>query len=103
MALIFLLKISDGNDCFCAFEEANAEERDLIKRLNEMNNRERTRLPSLRSTEKGNLYAAAKKVDMWRSHGKVNKGKQTIYYIQICINSLDFTNDPSSLHNYIRN
>ena len=34
---------------------------------------------------------------------KVNKRKQTIYYIQTCINSLDFTNDPNSLHSYIRN
>ena len=40
---------------------------------------------------------------VWRSHGKVNERKQTIYYIQIYINPLDFTNDPISLHNYIRN
>ena len=63
-------EVSDGNDYFCAFEEANAEERDLIKRLNEINNRERTRLPSLRSVEKGKLYAAVKKVDTVM--GKVN-------------------------------
>ena len=40
---------------------------------------------------------------LWRSHGEVNKRKLTIYYIHIYINSLDFTNDPISLHNCIRN
>ena len=63
-------EVSDGNDYFCAFEEANAEERDLIKRLHEINNKERTRLPSLRSGEKGKLYAAVKKVATVM--GKVN-------------------------------
>ena len=32
---------------------------------------------------------------------KSQKKKKTIYYMQIYINSLDFANDPISLHNYI--
>ena len=56
-------EVFDGNDYFCAFEEANAEERDFINRLNEINSMERARLPSLRSAEKGKLYTALKKVD----------------------------------------
>ena len=41
-------EVPNGNDHFYAIEEVNDEERDLIKRLSEINKRERTRLPSLR-------------------------------------------------------
>ena len=70
-------EVSDGNDYFCAFEETNAEERDFIKRLYEINNRERTRLPSLRSVEKRKLYTAVKKVNTMLGKVKLSNITET--------------------------
>jgi len=70
-------EVPDGNDYFYAIEEVNDEERDLIERLNEMNKRERTRLPSLRGIEKGKLYAAVNKIDIVMGKVKLSNITET--------------------------
>ena len=70
-------EVPDGNDYLYAIEEVIDEERDLIKRLNEINKRERTRLPSLRGIEKGKLYAAVKKFDIVMGKVKLSNITET--------------------------
>ena len=70
-------EVPDGNDYLYAIEEVIDEERDLIKRLNEINKRERTRLPSLRGIEEGKLHAAVKKFDIVMGKVKLSNITET--------------------------